>query len=258
MQFEWGCIICTLKIYELNICTSKGKQFLKSTAKIWERKRNKANVVEMLTLGNSLHCSCSFLVNLKLCQDNILKEENYIATQSAIPLNEHGPWNERRWDGMWEPQLAVVNTSLQAWASCHAECESRVLIHIIFVSIFLNLHMHFYYIVYITHLGIQIVKQDYKTLYTTFQGWFKVFKGDFGCVWFLLYVTTLDLVPKQDVTTLNSQLQVKKEVTWMNELTFLSGWLLYTHKSKRMKTLSDSAFRSLFCALCPLFRICHH
>ena len=36
----------------------------------------------MLTLGNSLDCY-SVLVNLKLCQDTILKEKNYITTQSA-------------------------------------------------------------------------------------------------------------------------------------------------------------------------------
>lgn len=47
-----------------------------------ERKKGITNVVEMLTLGDSLDCY-SFLVNLKLCQDKILKEKNYIATQSA-------------------------------------------------------------------------------------------------------------------------------------------------------------------------------
>lgn len=54
------------------------------------------------------------------------------------------------------------------------------------------------------------------------------------------------------MTPLNLDLQVKKEVPWIHELTFLSWWLLYTHKIKRIKSLSGSALHPPFCALCPL------
>lgn len=86
-----------------------------------ERKKGITNVVEMLTLGDSLDCY-SFLVNLKLCQDKILKEKNYITTQSASKWAWAIEWEKMGYD---VKVSVVVSTSLHAY---HAECESRVLI----------------------------------------------------------------------------------------------------------------------------------
>lgn len=63
-----------------------------------KREKNKANVVKMLTSGNSLYCSCKFSVSVKLCQNKKLKEKNHLASQSVTPLNQHRPWDEGRWD----------------------------------------------------------------------------------------------------------------------------------------------------------------
>lgn len=84
IQLEWGYIICTIIICELNnIYTNEGKPFFKNILQKYMTK-NKPSVVNKLTLVNSLNCSCNFSVSMKLCQN--IKEK--ITLKLNLPFHQ--------------------------------------------------------------------------------------------------------------------------------------------------------------------------